>query len=124
MAVQAPDPESDQPTTLSLVGELFLPALGLYLRPNLRHRVAAGVRRHVYSVRIRPGGSESSYRPARSDRPIGTNPLIFAVCGAGTPDFSSCWQSGRVQEWVDQGSDPRRPARPGGKVSATRSTPA
>ena len=44
---------------------------------------------HVYSVRIRPGGSDSSYRLARSDRPIGTNPLIFAVCTAGTPDFSS-----------------------------------
>src|SRR5712675_1284747 len=44
---------------------------------------------HVYSIRIRPGGSDSSYRLARSDRPIGTNPLIFAVCIAGTPDFSS-----------------------------------
>src|SRR5215470_16248159 len=44
---------------------------------------------HVYSIRIRPGGSDSSYRLARSDRPIGTNPLIFAVCSAGTPDFSS-----------------------------------
>src|SRR5271165_3550644 len=44
---------------------------------------------HVYSIKIRPGGSESSYRLARSDRPIGTNPLIFAVCSAGTPDFSS-----------------------------------
>src|SRR6478672_7172154 len=44
---------------------------------------------HVYSIRIRPGGSDSAYRLARSDRPIGTNPLIFAVCSAGTPDFSS-----------------------------------
>ena len=44
----------------------------------------------VYSIRIRPGGSDLSYRLARSDRPIGTNPFDF--CGlerGGTPYFSS-----------------------------------
>ena len=58
-------------------------------RPHGRMAASGAGLAHVYSIRIRPGGSKSSYRLARSDRPIGTNPLIFAVCSAGTPDFSS-----------------------------------
>jgi hypothetical protein len=38
--------------------------------------------------RIRPGGRDSSYRLARSDRPTGMNPLIAAVRCGGTPVFS------------------------------------
>ncbi len=78
MAVQAPDPESDQPTTLSLVGELFLPALGLIFGPiSATAWPLACVGTSILSGSDREGVNRRIGRPGRSsDR---NEPLDF--CG-------------------------------------------
>jgi hypothetical protein len=78
----------------SFVDETRLDALKI-VRPETVIRWHRAGFRAYWRWKSRPRGGrpktpleirDSSYRLARSDRPIGTNPLIFAVCSAGTPE--------------------------------------